>query len=101
MTNTLQYLVPEERRARVGALLNNYAYAFGKILGSLVLGLTLAAGWTGDAGSHIYLIIALVAALGSLGAAILVRLTYETSMLSWRIARRVRSASVLDKLDGL
>lgn len=101
MVNTLQYLVPEERRARVGALLNNYAYAFGKIFGSLVLGLILSAGLVGDADIYIYLTVALVAALGSLGSAVLVRQTYDKSMLSWRIARRTRSSSVLDKLGDL
>jgi ATP/ADP translocase len=101
MTNTLQYLVPEDRRGRVGALLNNYAYAFGKILGSLFLGLILSAGLTGNTNSNLYLTLALVAAFGSLGTAILVRLTYDNSMLSWRIARRARSSSVFDKLDGL
>ena len=101
MTNTLQYLVPEDRRARVGALLNNYAYAFGKILGCLMLGLVLSTPWSESATREIYLTVALVAALASVGAAILVRMTYDTSMLSWRIARRERSASVLDKLDGL
>jgi|GEM_PF-1753441 len=98
MLNTLQYLVPEERRGRVGALLNNYAYAFGKIAGSLTLGLLLAAG---PGAKDLYLTAALVTALASLGTSILVRMTYEKSMLSWRIARRARSASVFDKLDGL
>ncbi len=101
MTNTLQYLVPEERRGRVGALLNNYAYAFGKILGSLFLGLILSAGLTDNANSSLYLTLALVAALGSLGAAFLVRATYEKSLLSWRVARRARSSSVLDQLNDL
>lgn len=100
MTNTLQYLVPEDRRARVGALLNNYAYAFGKIIGSLVLGVILSLGLSGQA-SILYLTLALVAALGSLITAILVRQTYEQSMLSWRIARRVHSASVLDELEDM
>ena len=98
MTNTLQYLVPEERRARVGALLNNYSYAFGKIFGSLVLGLILSASLSGNINTIIYMSVALVAALCSLGTAIMVRQTYEKSMLSWRIARRARSSSVLDNL---
>jgi AAA family ATP:ADP antiporter len=101
MMNTVQYLVPQERRARVGALLNNYAYAFGKIFGSLVLGLILSAGLTGEVNGYLYLTLALVASLGGLGTAIMVRLTYEKSMLSWRVARRARSASVLDKLKDL
>lgn len=101
MTNTVQYLVPQDRRARVGALLNNYAYAFGKMFGSLVLGLLLSAGLTGEVNGYIYLTIALVAALCGLGTAVMVRLTYDKSMLSWRVARRARSASVLDKLGDL
>ncbi len=98
MTNTLQYLVPEERRARVGALLNNYSYAFGKIFGSLVLGLILSASLSGNINTILYMSVALIAALLSLGTAIMVRQTYEKSMLSWRIARRARSSSVLDNL---
>lgn len=39
MLNTLQNLIPEERRARVSTLLNNTSYAVGKISGSLLLGL--------------------------------------------------------------
>lgn len=101
MINTVQYLVPQERRARVSALLNNYAYAFGKMFGSLVLGLVLSAGLTGEINGYIYLTIALVAALCGLGTAVMVRLTYEQSMLSWRVARRARAASVLDKLGDL
>jgi ATP:ADP antiporter, AAA family len=101
MINTLQYLVPEDRRGRVGALLNNYAYAFGKIFGSLVLGIILSARLTTNNNSNIYLVVALVAAVGAVITAVLVRLTYDKSMLSWRIARRPRSASVLDKLGDL
>lgn len=101
MTNTVQYLVPQERRARVGALLNNYAYAFGKMFGSLALGLILSAGLTPDVNGYIYLAVALIAALGSLVTAFMVRLTYEKSMLSWRVARRARSSSVFDKLGDL
>ena len=99
MINTLQYLVPEDRRGRVATLLNTYAYAFGKIFGSLVLGVILSVGLTGS--TTIYLTVALVAALGSLGMAVLVHLTYDKSMLSWRIARRAHSASILDQLDDL
>jgi AAA family ATP:ADP antiporter len=101
MINTLQYLVPEDRRGRVGALLNNYAYAFGKIFGSLVLGIILSAGLTTSIDSGIYLVVAVIAACGSVIAAVLVRLTYDQSMLSWRIARRAHSASVFDQLDDL
>ncbi len=101
MMNTIQYLVPMERRARVSALLNIYAYAFGRIFGSLILGLVLLAELSGPISGYIYLAVALIAALGGLATAIMVRITYEKSMLSWRIARRARSSSVLDKLSDL
>jgi MFS family permease len=100
MMNSLQNLIPEERRARVSTVLSNYSYAVGKIIGSLVLGMILLA--RPDSGTtlaFIYLPVALVAALLGVAAAVMVHRTYEKSMLSWRIARRQRSASVLDKLD--
>jgi ATP:ADP antiporter, AAA family len=100
MMNTLQSLIPEERRARVSTLLSNYSYAVGKIVGSLILGLILAfRPNSGTALSFIYLPVALFAATMGIIATVVVRQTYEKSMLSWRIARRQRSASVLDKLD--
>lgn len=100
MMNTMQNLIPEERRARVSTLLSNYSYAFGKIAGSLVLGLILIfRPNSGTALSYLYLPVALAAAIGGIFTTVAVRSTYEKSMLSWRIARRQRSASVLDKLD--
>jgi hypothetical protein len=100
MMSTLQNLIPEERRARVSTLLNNYSYAAGKIAGSLVLGLTLWAGsWVTFRIEYLTLGITLLAALGALASAWLARNSYENSMLSWRVARRARSSSLLDKLS--
>jgi len=45
------------------------------------------------------LMLALMAALGSVTAALWARSTYEESLLSWRLTRRQRTSDVLKKLD--
>ncbi len=100
MMNALQSLVPEERRARVSTLLSNYSYAAGKIVGSFVLGIILLLNpQSGTQLYYIYLPLALLVAVGGVISAFRVRSTYETSMLSWRIARRPRIGGAMDKLD--
>jgi hypothetical protein len=100
MLNTLQNLIPEERRARVSTLLSNYSYAAGQIVGSLLLlSVFTLAPVLSLANSSLYLPLGFLAALGAVFAAVMVRRTYLDSMISWRVARRQRSASVLDKLD--
>lgn len=98
--NTMQSLIPEERRAQVSTLLNNYSFAVGQISGSLLLlAVLVLAPLFNLPEKWIYLPAAFLAALGAIVAALMVRRTYTDSMLSWRIARRQRSSSVLDKLD--
>ena len=97
----LQNLVPEERRGRVRALLSNYSYALGIIFGSTLLGILLL--FERMLPLEIFrlltLMLALMAALGSVTAALQARATYEESLLSWRLTRRQRTSDVLKKLD--
>ncbi len=104
--NTLQGLIPEERRGLVVTIVSNYSYALGSILGSLAVGFLVWiprwAPFIALSESQIttgYLGLALLTALGGIVAAWQVRKHYEESMLSWRLTRRARAASVLDKLE--
>jgi hypothetical protein len=99
---TLKALIPEERRGRVSTLLSTYTYAAGQIVGSLLLGAILVLGPRLNAGldlSLIYLPLAIAAAFGATLTAWFVRTSYESSLMSWRLSRRTRKSSVMDKLD--
>ncbi len=104
--NTLQGLIPEERRGLVVTMVSNYSYALGSVVGSLAVGLLVwLPRWVPSIAlseaqiTTAYLGLALLSALGGGWAAWLVRRHYEESMLSWRLTRRARAASVLDKLE--
>lgn len=104
--SALQGLIPEERRGLVVTIVSNYAYAFGSVLGSLAVGLLVwLPRWLpsialSDAQITTgYLGLALLTAAAAIWAAWQVRRCYEESMLSWRLTRRSRAASVLDKLE--
>lgn len=104
--SALQGLIPEERRGLVVTIVSNYAYAFGSALGSLAVGLLVwLPRWLpsialSDAQITTgYLGLALLTAAAAIWAAWQVRRCYEESMLSWRLTRRSRAASVLDKLE--
>jgi MFS family permease len=100
MQNTLQNLIPEEHRPQVSALLSNYSFAIGQVSGAVALLVIFAlTRWLGISPAWFYLPLGLLAALGALWAAVMVRQTYTESMLSWRMARRTRAASILDKLE--
>lgn len=97
----IQNLVPEERRGRVRALLNNYSYALGIILGSILLGgLLLFEKMLSLALFRLLaLMLVLIIALGAVTSALWARATYEESLLSWRLNRRQRASDLLDKLE--
>jgi hypothetical protein len=48
---------------------------------------------------YVYIGAALLASVVATWAIARVRATYDTSMLNWRLKRRQRGASVLDKLE--
>jgi MFS family permease len=96
-----QSLVPEERRGRVSIFMDSYLYVAGSFAGCLItlaiVGVGVRIGWTNYA--YGYLAAAIAAALIGLWAALRLRAIYDTSLLNWRLRRRGRGASVLDKLD--
>lgn len=96
-----QSLVPEQRRGRVSMFLDSYLFSFGNILGSLFIGGSIILGsylgWGGYA--YLYLGLAVFMALLALGSFWKMRLVYDGSLLNWRLKRRRRSSSVLEKLD--
>ncbi|RMF63761.1 MAG: hypothetical protein D6742_16600 [Cyanobacteria bacterium J069] len=95
-------LVPEERRGRVSLLLDSYVVSLGSIVGALITGIILFIGrWGGDRlPPHLlYLGVAGGMALLSLWAILQMRSVYDKSLLNWRLKRRQRGKSVLDKLE--
>jgi len=96
-----QALVPEERRGRVSIFIDSYLYAGGSIIGILVtLAVVLAGLWLGSPYYfYVYLAVAAAAALFALWATLKMRRAYDSSLFNWRLKRRQRRASVLDKLD--
>ena len=103
-----QALVPEERRGRVSMFMDSYLFAGGTIIGCLVTGAIVFVGplrglVSPQLGSsryfYVYLAIAVIAALFAIWAVLKMRAVYESSLFNWRLKRRQRRASVLDKLD--
>jgi MFS family permease len=95
--------VPEQRRGRVSALLDGVLYPLGSIISCALVGLVVYSinqAWIDpDSGRVIYIGMALVAALASLWSIRNFFMHYEKSMLNWRLSRRKKGASILDKLD--
>jgi AAA family ATP:ADP antiporter len=98
---SFQALVPPERRGRVSMFMDSYLFAAGAIIGSLILGAVILL--QNQFGSiekyYVYLGIAAAAAIITIWFAFQVRGVYDASLLNWRLKRRQRASSVLDKLD--
>ena len=98
---SLQALVPEERRGRVSFFMDSWVLGASVILGSVITGLIVIAGQV--AGSALaavgYLLVAAVMAVFAVIAIIRMRQVYEACLFNWRLKRRQRSSSVLDKLS--
>lgn len=97
---SFQALVPEERRGRVSMFMDSYLLAVGTIFGSILLAALvygsealnfLAPHW-------LYLGSGVAAAVLAFAAIVLMRRVYDNSLLNWRLRRRQRGASTLDKL---
>ncbi len=102
---SLYTLVPPKKRGRVRGLLGSYSYILGSLIAALFIGeirflLPLLDVDLGNA-HRLDLLVALVAAFVAIYIAFRIRATYEDSLLSWRVARRKRTSSALDKLDTL
>jgi AAA family ATP:ADP antiporter len=97
----IQNIVPEERRGRVSAFLDSHLLALGTILACLitlaVLGGARLAG--GAAHPSLYLLLGVAGALVALFAVRRMTLVYDSSLLNWRLRRRQRATSLLEKLD--
>jgi hypothetical protein len=98
---SFQSLVPEERRGRVSLFMDSYLFAIGTLIGCLLTGAIVLMGIRLNLSAYAY---------GYLGVAILtsgitvwsvwkMRSVYDSSLFNWRLKRRQRGASVLDKLD--
>ena len=95
-----QALVPEERRGRVSMFMDSYLLASGTIIGSILMVIIVFGGQLANYATPeiIYLSIGLLAAVLALIAIMFMRRAYDNSLLNWRLKRRQRSASTLDKL---
>jgi len=98
----LQGLVPDERRGRISTIMDSYFYAVATMAGCLIMGgLLLAAslGWLPDGTViTVYLLIAVLAAIGAVWASLRLRSVYDKSLLDWRLARS-RRKSMLDGIE--
>lgn len=97
---SLQGLIPDEKRGRVSSFLDGYLYASGTIAASALLVFLIwgsKAGWIPvHVDAWVYLGAGALVSLVSIWAISKFWLTYNASMLDWRLARRKRRSSVLD-----
>lgn len=98
---SFQSLVPEERRGRVSTFMDSYLPAIGTVTACVMMGAVILIGaWVGIERAYlIYLGLAGIGAIIGVWAIFQMRKVYESSLLNWRIKRRQRGASVLDKLE--
>jgi AAA family ATP:ADP antiporter len=94
-----QGLVPEERRGRVSTFMDSYLPSLGTMLACAVTYAIVSLVTNKDLNFYIYLAVALAGGLGALWATLHMRQVYDTSLFNWRLKRRQRGASVLDKLN--
>ncbi|MBU0496042.1 MAG: hypothetical protein KKA73_05800 [Chloroflexi bacterium] len=96
-----QALVPEERRGRVSMFMDSYLFAAGTIIGCVITGaiVLVGIGLGTTEYFYVYLAVAVLAALFAFWAILKMRTVYDSSLFNWRLKRRQRRTSVLDKLD--
>jgi hypothetical protein len=79
--------------------MDSYLLATGTVIGSIVTAIIVFGGrLVMSAPEYVYLGLGLGAGLLALVAVILMRRAYDASLLNWRLKRRQRGASTLDKL---
>jgi hypothetical protein len=96
--NSIQGLVPEEKRGRVSSFIKSYPPAIGTILGAILIGIILI---TGNSAWNVYAYLS-IGVLSSILAIVFIYemyRTYDISLLNWRMKRRQRGASVASRLD--
>jgi ATP:ADP antiporter, AAA family len=98
---SFQSLVPEERRGRVSLFMDSYLFAIGTIIGSLLTGAIILVGiWLRSSNNfYAYLAVAVLTSMFTIWSISKMRAVYDSSLFNWRLKRRQRGASVLDKLD--
>jgi ATP/ADP translocase len=94
-------LVPEERRGRVSIFLESYLYFLGTVLGCLITGAIVVVGILSFNADYylIYLGFSILLAAFAIWAILNMRRVYDSSLLNWRLKRRQRGKSVLDRLE--
>lgn len=94
-------LVPEERRGRVSMFMDSYLFAGGALLGCILVGAVILINYGVGIPSYqsVYLLFAVVASIVAIVMVLKMRSTYDKSMLNWRLKRRQRGASVIEKLE--
>lgn len=94
-----QAFVPQERRGRLAAFLDNYLATLGALAGcAAILALSWAFPGRGELVDRLALAAAVAAGAAAFWAAWRFRGEYDNSLLNWRFARR-RKSSALDRLD--
>jgi MFS family permease len=98
---SFQALVPEERRGRVSVFIDSYLYSAASIAGSLLTGAVIFVGLRLGLPQYYYAYLAMAVAAAAVGlwAAVRLRRVYDSSLLNWRLKRRERRSSVMDKLQ--
>jgi hypothetical protein len=95
---SFQGLVPEERRGRVSLFMDNYLIAIGSIVGAVMTGGMVLLGRRIGL-PFLYTGVAIAVSGLAFWAVLQMNNVYDTSLLNWRLKRRQRNRSVLDKLD--
>jgi ATP:ADP antiporter, AAA family len=98
---SLQSLVPEERRGRVGMFIDSHLFAVGTIIGALITGLVIVLGTAAGIENYfwIYLSVSVLVASVALWSISRMRSVYDSSLLHWRLKRRQRATNILEKFD--
>ena len=98
---SLLALVPEERRGRVGLIMDNGMIGVGAVGGCILAGLVVLFGPSITPNYALgYLWIGMALAIGGTLCVLKARMEYDKSLLSWRLKRRQRTSSgILDKLN--
>jgi MFS family permease len=98
---SFEALIPEERRGRVSTFMNSYLPAGGTILACLVTGGIVLIGQRFNLPFIVYIYLGLTVAAGLVAVVAIGRMSkvYDSSLLNWRLKRRQRGTSVLDKLN--
>jgi ATP/ADP translocase len=98
---SLLAMVPEERRGRVALFMDNGMIGLGSVLGCIIALVVVAVGPAvlGENYALVYLFIGIVAAIIGIVCVFKARSQYDKSLLSWRLKRRQRNKSILEKLE--